>query len=561
MPLYLDIHRLPEGVTPEKLKDAHFADVGIQDEHGVTYQGYFYNQAGGTVACLVHGPNRDACIEVHRRAHGLLAEKVIEVTADQVQAFLGGGTIPEEGDARLPDGTLDGGVRVLLVTELDNLGVVAARSGDAAALKLIEHHDALVREAVARHGGREVRHAGDGMMCCFPLASSAIACALAIQEAAGRASDVGETASIRIGLAAGEPVTRYESLFGTVVEQARVICRAAAPGEVLVSSTVRDLCAGKPLSFSSAHAVRTPGAPELLETFAAGPGAGSAGADAPPAAAARERLRRPDAALTHRYALEDEIGRGGMATVYSARDLKYDRRVAVKVLHPELAASIGSRRFLDEILVVARLSHPNIVPLYDSGEIDGRLYYVMPYLGGDTLRQIIRRDGRLTVSRAIEIVRGIAAALEHAHRQGIIHRDIKPENVMVLDGVSLVLDFGIALALTQAGGERMTRPGLAMGTLSYMSPEQLTGEPEVTPTTDVYALGCVLHELLAGEPPFVGASVQNLMTRIVCDPPVPLGDLRDDVPSQVQHAVRRALEKHPGDRFGSSREFVASLAS
>jgi serine/threonine-protein kinase len=247
-----------------------------------------------------------------------------------------------------------------------------------------------------------------------------------------------------------------------------------------------------------------------------------------------------------------------MATVYSARDLRHDRVVAVKVLRPDLAASMGASRFLQEIRVGARLTHPNIVSLYDSGESEGVLYYVMPYLQGETLREVIQRERQLALGQSLEVVRRVAAGLDHAHRQGVVHRDIKPENVMIHDGEPMILDFGIALALSQAGADRLTAPGRSLGTPAYMSPEQITGDREVDARTDVYALGCLVYEMLAGDPPFTGNNIQSLMARILTDSPSRLGALRG-VPAHVDAAVHRALSKVPADRFGSAGEFARAL--
>jgi serine/threonine-protein kinase len=250
-----------------------------------------------------------------------------------------------------------------------------------------------------------------------------------------------------------------------------------------------------------------------------------------------------------------------MATVHLARDVRHDRRVAIKVLRPELAAVLGLDRFLREIRVAAQLTHSHIVPLYDSGEAGGVLYYVMPSLDGETLRAHLERDLRLPVDRAVEIARSVAAALDYAHRKGVVHRDIKPENILIHEGQPMVLDFGIALAVTHAGGDRMTEPGITLGTPAYMSPEQAVGDPDVDGRADIYALACVLYEMLAGEPPFTASNVQALIAKIVTDRPTPLARLRPDVPSHVEQAVHRALAKAPADRYESAGAFAAALQS
>ena len=554
MPLFLDIHKLPDGVTPEALHEAHAADVKTQDQYGVCYQAFWYDQAGGTVACLVEGPNREACIEVHRKAHGLVADFIIEVNSNSITSFLGGGAVAPTGDVVLPDGTRDTGVRVLLVTEIANL---ATAGSDDAALKIVEQHDKTMHHLLHKHGGREVQHTGDGVMLSFRLASAAVQCALEAQRAFAQATGNAKPA-VRIGLAAGEPVSQHEKLFGAVVDQSRAICRAAQPGEVLTSTAVRDLCAGKGLVFATTPTINAPGLPTPLETTRA---LGRVEANIPATtAASRSDSLRPDTVLGGRYVLEREIGSGGMATVYAAKDSRHDRSVAVKVLRRELAGSIGPDRFLQEIRVAAKLTHPNIVALHDSGEVDGVLYYVMPYLGGDTLRQIIKTDKQLPVTRALEIARRISVALDHAHRQGVVHRDIKPENIMMLEGEPMILDFGIALALSQAGADRLTLAGLSLGTPSYMSPEQAAGDTAIDVRTDVYALGCVLYEMLAGEPPFTGSNAQALMARVLTEPAPRLRSKRSDVPEHVDHAVHRALSKDPSERFESAGAFGTALS-
>ncbi|MCH8939386.1 MAG: serine/threonine protein kinase, partial [Gemmatimonadetes bacterium] len=213
-----------------------------------------------------------------------------------------------------------------------------------------------------------------------------------------------------------------------------------------------------------------------------------------------DQFERLKTALADRYAIERELGEGGMAKVYLARDLKHDRSVAVKVLRPELAAVLGAERFLNEIRVTANLQHPHIVQLYDSGEADGDLYYVMPFIDGESLRGKLNRENQLSIDEAVAITRAVAEALDYAHRRDVIHRDIKPENIMLLEGTPLVADFGIALAISNVAGERITATGLSLGTPSYMSPEQATGDRQLTAQSDVYALGSVLYEMLAGDP-------------------------------------------------------------
>ncbi len=264
--------------------------------------------------------------------------------------------------------------------------------------------------------------------------------------------------------------------------------------------------------------------------------------------------------LADRYRLESELGQGGMATVYLAQDIKHDRRVAVKVLRPELAAVIGAERFLAEIKTTANLQHPHILSLFDSGEAAGTVFYVMPYVEGESLRDRLAREQQLPVDEAVRIAREVADALHYAHGHGVIHRDIKPENILLHGGHALVADFGIALAVSRSeGGSRMTETGMSLGTPHYMSPEQAMGEREITARSDVYALGCVLYEMLTGEPPFTGASAQAIVARVVTESPRSLTSQRHTVPPEVEGAVFTALEKLPADRYSTAAEFSAAL--
>jgi serine/threonine-protein kinase len=272
-------------------------------------------------------------------------------------------------------------------------------------------------------------------------------------------------------------------------------------------------------------------------------------------------LERLTAALADRYRLERELGQGGMAAVYLAHDLKHDRSVAIKVLHPDLGAALGGDRFLTEIRTTARLQHPHILPLLDSGEADGLLYYVMPLVTGETLRSRLERDRQLPVEDATRTAREVADALGYAHGLGVIHRDIKPENILLQGGHALVADFGIALAVQSAGGQRMTQTGLSLGTPQYMSPEQAMGERTIDARSDVYALGAVTYEMLVGEAPFTGPSVQAIVARLITEEPRAIGAQRKAVPEHVEAAVLRALEKLPADRFATASEFAAALGN
>ena len=265
-------------------------------------------------------------------------------------------------------------------------------------------------------------------------------------------------------------------------------------------------------------------------------------------------------ALSDRYRLERELGQGGMATVYLAQDLKHDRKVAIKVLRPELAAVIGAERFLREIKTIASLQHPHILGLIDSGELDGTAHYVMPFVEGESLRDRLNREKQLPIADAVRLASEMAGAVDYAHRHGVIHRDIKPENILLHDGQALVADFGIALAVTAAGGTRLTETGMSLGTPYYMSPEQAMGEREITGRSDVFALGVVTYEMLLGEPPFTGPTAQAVVARVMNTPPASLIAQRDRIPAHVEEAVLTALEKLPADRWGSAAEFAAALS-
>jgi serine/threonine-protein kinase len=281
-----------------------------------------------------------------------------------------------------------------------------------------------------------------------------------------------------------------------------------------------------------------------------------------PASPVTESVGRLGAALADRYVIERELGAGGMATVYLAHDVRHDRKVAVKVLRPELSAILGAERFLHEIKTTANLQHPHILSLFDSGEADGLVYYVMPYVEGESLRDRLNREKQLPVDDAVRIAREVADALQYAHEHGIVHRDIKPENILLHGGHAMVADFGIALAASRSdGGTRMTETGMSLGTPHYMAPEQAMGEREITPRADIYALGCVTYEMLTGEPPFTGPTAQAIIARVMTDQPRSLTAQRHTVPPGVDAVVRKALEKLPADRFATARDFESALAA
>ena len=266
-----------------------------------------------------------------------------------------------------------------------------------------------------------------------------------------------------------------------------------------------------------------------------------------------------NAALTGRYEVEREIGAGGMATVYLARDVRHDRRVALKVLRPELGAVLGVERFLAEIKVTANLQHPNLLPLFDSGEAEGLLFYVMPYVEGESLRARLDREKQLPVDEALRIAGAVASALDYAHRHQVIHRDLKPENILLHEGQPLVADFGIALAVSNAGGNRITQTGLSLGTPQYMSPEQATGDRAIDGRTDIYSLAAVTYEMLTGEPPHSGTTAQAIIAKVLTDKPRSIRLGRETVPVHVEAAIERALAKLPADRWESAAHFADAL--
>ena len=273
-----------------------------------------------------------------------------------------------------------------------------------------------------------------------------------------------------------------------------------------------------------------------------------------------DSLRQLTTALAGRYTIERELGAGGMATVYAAQDVRHDRKVAVKVLRAELSAVLGGDRFLSEIKTTAALQHPHILPLFDSGDAAGQLFYVMPLVEGESLRSRLDHETQLPIAEALRIAREVAAALDYAHRHGVVHRDIKPENILLQDGNALVADFGIALAVSQAGGQRLTQTGMSLGTPAYMSPEQAIGERTIDARADIYALGAVTYEMLAGEPPFTGPTLQATLARVIAERPRSLTAQRPTVPAGIERAILQSLEKLPADRFATVRDFAAALS-
>jgi serine/threonine-protein kinase len=271
-------------------------------------------------------------------------------------------------------------------------------------------------------------------------------------------------------------------------------------------------------------------------------------------------LDRLKAALADRYAIQREIGSGGMATVYIAQDLRHEREVAVKVLRPDLAAVLGPERFHREIKIAAQLQHPHILPLLDSGEADGFLYFVMPYVEGQSLRDKLAKEGELPIGEAVRILRDVVDALTEAHVNGVVHRDIKPENILLRGRHALVTDFGVAKAVSEATGrEKLTTAGVALGTPAYMAPEQASADPHLDQRVDIYAVGAVAYELLTGRPVFMGTTPQMILSAHMTEPPEPVTKHRDTVPPVLEQLVLRCLEKKPADRFQSAEELLSQL--
>ncbi|HSJ64885.1 MAG TPA: serine/threonine-protein kinase, partial [Gemmatimonadaceae bacterium] len=279
------------------------------------------------------------------------------------------------------------------------------------------------------------------------------------------------------------------------------------------------------------------------------------------ARSSKENLARLSEALAGRYSIEREIGRGGMARVYLAHDVRHDRPVAVKVLGPSVTSAVGAERFLREIRIAAALTHPHILPVHDSGDAGGLLYFVMPFVDGESLRARLEREHQLPIEDAVRITREVADALAYAHAQGVVHRDIKPENILLTGGHALVVDFGVARAITTAaGGERrLTDSGFAVGTPAYMSPEQAAGELEVDGRSDLYALGCVCYEMLIGLPPFTGPNAQVVRMRHVTEPPPSIRASRPTVPREIEQVVHRLMAKVPADRYETADRLLAIL--
>ncbi len=416
---------------------------------------------------------------------------------------------------------------------------LSSRDEDAA-IAVVEELQRLAREQVESRGGRIVKFVGDAVLPVFDSTDAALDAALALQESFSASEIVQQKGcALRIGVHMGEVVMAKDGdVYGDGVNIASRIEGVASAGQVVVSEDVyrqvrsRTAYALRKLGERSLKGVEGSVLVYLIQRR------GALTADDPPMS---DLVNRLNAALDGRYAIEREIGEGGMATVYLAADIKHERKVALKILKPEIAAVVGAERFLAEIKTTADLQHLHIVPLYDSGEADGFAYYVMPYIEGESLRNRLKREEQFPVDEAVAVAADVAEALHVAHGQGVVHRDIKPGNILLSRGRPLVADFGIALTLNAGEEERLTGTGVSFGTPSYMSPEQASGDYEVDARSDVYSLACVLYALLAGEPPHTGSTVQVILAKKLTQAPAPLKSVRPDVPDHIDRAVARAL--------------------
>jgi len=454
--------------------------------------------------------------------------------------------------------------RLLAVMFTDVVGYAAlTQSDEEAASAARRRHRQAVEAAAGIHGGDVLQFSGDGSLTTFPSVLSSVRAALDIQLALRSEPAV----PLRAGIHRGEISYDTQGMFGDGVNVASLIQALGAPGSILVSATAYDEIKNQAeISATSLGTFELKNVADPLEVYAV-TGHGlvvptvekthdpiRARAEPP-----QEELARLNAALAGRYGVEREVGFGGMATVYLASDLRHDRRVALKVLKRELAAVLGAGRFLAEIKTTANLQHPHILPLFDSGEADGFLFYVMPFVEGQSLRERLDREPQLPVDEAVRIACAVGSALDYAHRRGIVHRDIKPANILMQDGQPVVADFGIALAIGAASGGRITTTGVNLGTPQYMSPEQASGDHGVGAASDIYSLGCVLYEMLTGDPPFVGRTTQGILGQVLAIEPTPAAKRRTSVPPHVDAAITRSLAKLPADRFLTVSSFVDAL--
>ena len=456
------------------------------------------------------------------------------------------------------------GRRLLAVMFTDVVGYTALMQRDEEAARIVRRrHRQALDAGVPAHGGDLLQYLGDGSLTMFPSVVDAVRAAIEVQHGLRQEPVV----PLRIGIHQGDISYDTQGPYGDSVNVASRIESLGIAGSILISAKAHDEIKNQPdISTTPLGEFELKNVEESLAVYAivsdvlAVPTRGDVLTEIRSApATVSDTFIRLNTALAGRYRVERELGEGGMATVYLAEDIKHNRKVALKVLKPELAAVVGAERFLAEIQVTANLTHPHILPLHDSGEADGFLFYVMPYLEGESLRDRIDREKQLPVDEAVRITTAVANALDHAHRHKVIHRDIKPANILLQDGEPVVADFGIALAVGAAGGTRLTETGLSLGTPFYMSPEQATGDQSVGASTDTYALGSVLYEMLVGEPPYPGTTAQAVLGKIIAGKPVSATEQRPSIPLHIDAVVRKALEKLPADRFASAQDFVRAL--
>ena len=454
--------------------------------------------------------------------------------------------------------------RLLAVMFTDVVGYTALMQRDEEAARIVRRrHREVLEAAVSAHGGELFQYLGDGSVTMFPSVADAVRAAIEVQRGLRQEPVV----PLRIGIHQGDISYDTQGAYGDAMNVAARIQSLGTTGSILISGKAHDEIKNQPdITTTPLGAFELKNVEESLEVYGivadvlTVPTRDHVLTKIRSAAATESNATiRLNTALEGRYYVEGELGEGGMATVYLADDLKHERKVALKVLKPELAAAVGAERFLAEIKTTAKLTHPHILPLHDSGEADSFLFYVMPYVEGESLRERLDREHQLPVDEGVRIATAMGEALDYAHRQGVIHRDIKPANILLLEGKPVISDFGIALAVGAAGGGRLTETGLSLGTPHYMSPEQATGDQYVGPATDVYALGCVLFEMLVGEPPFTGSTPQAILGKIIAGKSVSASEERPSIPAHVDAALRCALEKLPADRFTSAQDFVRAL--
>ncbi len=456
--------------------------------------------------------------------------------------------------------------RLLAVMFTDVVGYTALMQRDEEEARIVRRrHRQALDTAVPAHGGDLLQYLGDGSFTTFPSVVDAVRAAIEVQHALRQDPVV----PLRIGIHQGDITYDTQGPYGDSVNIASRIQSLGTAGSILVSAKAHDEIKNQhDISTTPLGDFELKNVDEPLAVYAivsdeiAVPTRGDVLTKIQSEPASRSDASvRLNTALAGRYRVEGELGQGGMAVVYLAVDLRHDRKVALKVLRPELSAVVGADRFLTEIKTTANLQHPHILGLHDSGEADGFLFYVMPFVDGETLRQHLDARKQLGLDEALRIATQVSEALDYAHRHGVLHRDIKPENILLQDGQAVVADFGIALAVSAAGGDRLTETGLSLGTPEYMSPEQASADRQLSPESDIYSLGCVLYEMLVGDPPHLGSTAQAIMAKILTEEPTPVSVLRDTVPASMEAAIHRALKKTPADRFASAVAFTEALTA